>query len=112
MSTDELGQLPTKARTKIVATIGPACEGPDQLTSLVRAGVDVFRLNTAHGDVAEHTARVAAIRKVSRDLNRPIAILVDLGGPKIRLGDLPGDNLDCPLDAEFRFVRGQCSNAP
>ena len=75
------------------------------------AGVDVFRLNTAHGDVAEHTARVAAIRQVSQRLERPIAILVDLGGPKIRLGDLPGDLLDCPLGGEFRFVRGQHSEA-
>ena len=112
MFTDEPAQGPTKARTKIVATIGPSCESSEQLTKLVQAGADVFRLNTAHGDMAEHTARVSTIRKVSRELDRTIAILVDLGGPKIRLGDLPGDNLDCPLGAEFRFVRGQSSNAP
>lgn len=105
MSTDKPGPS-TKARTKIVATVGPACESAERLAQLVSAGVDVFRLNTAHGDVAEHTARVEAIRAVSRLLNQPIGILVDLGGPKIRLGDLPGDVLDCPLDAEFRFVRG------
>ncbi len=101
-----------KARTKIVATVGPACERPERLTDLVRAGVDVFRLNTAHGDMAEHTARVETIRAVSRQLNRPIGILVDLGGPKIRLGDLPDDVLDCPLDAEFRFVRGDQGRGP
>jgi pyruvate kinase len=112
MSTANAGQADAKAKTKIVATIGPACEGPERLTELVLAGVDVFRLNTAHGDVAEHTARVADIRRVSRELERPIAILVDLGGPKIRLGDLPGDLLDCPLGAEFRFVRGQRGNEP
>src|SRR5664279_5223580 len=106
MPTERVGRFQTKARTKIVATVGPACEGPERLAELVLAGVDVFRLNTAHGDVAEHTSRVAAIREVSQQLNRPIAILVDLGGPKIRLGDLPGDVLDCPLGAEFRFVRG------
>ena len=111
MSTANAGQVDAKARTKIVATIGPACEGPERLTELVLAGVDVFRLNTAHGDVAEHTARVAAITAGEPRLERPIAILVDLGGPKIRLGDLPGDLLDCPLGAEFRFVRGQRSEA-
>ena len=112
MSTDQPEHVASKARTKIVATIGPACESPAQLSELVRAGVDVFRLNTAHGDMAEHSARVAAVRKVSQELHRPIAILVDLGGPKIRLGELPGDVLDCRLGAEFRFVRGQHSNAP
>jgi pyruvate kinase len=106
MPTERVGRFQTKARTKIVATVGPACEGPERLAELVLAGVDVFRLNTAHGDVGEHTSRVAAIREVSQRLNRPIGILVDLGGPKIRLGDLPGDMLDCTLGAEFRFVRG------
>lgn len=111
MPTERLAQSQPKARTKIVATVGPACEGPERLTELVRARVDVFRLNTAHGSIAEHTARVNAIRLVSRELNQPIAILVDLGGPKIRLGDLPADMLDCPLGAEFRFVRGASSKA-
>jgi len=111
MPTERVGRFQTKARTKIVATVGPACEGPERLAELVLAGVDVFRLNTAHGDVGEHTSRVAAIREVSQRLNRPIGILVDLGGPKIRLGDLPDDLLDCPLGAEFRFVRGETRRA-
>ena len=95
-----------RARTKIVATIGPACRKPEQLAALVEAGADLFRLNMAHGERAEHESAVAAVRQVSRQRNQPIAILVDLAGPKIRLGELPGGQLECPAGSEVRFVRG------
>jgi pyruvate kinase len=100
----------SRARTKIVATVGPACQRPAQLAELVRAGVDVFRLNAAHASLEAHTETLAAIRKTSADLDSPIAVLVDLAGPKIRLGELPGDRIDCALGAEFRFVRGERSD--
>lgn len=100
---------PKRCRTKIVATIGPACRSVPQLTSLVNAGVDVFRVNMAHGSIAEHTETVGMIRQVSRELDRPIGILVDLGGPKIRLGELPGGQLDLAPNASVRFVRGGVS---
>jgi pyruvate kinase len=95
-----------RARTKVIATVGPACEQPEQLADLILAGADIFRLNMAHGGGAEQDQRLAAIRKVSAELGRPIAVLVDLAGPKIRLGQLPDDMIDCPLGGEFRFVRG------
>ena len=95
-----------RARTKIVATVGPACRDEKALQSLVEAGVDVFRLNMAHGDLADHEEVLGRIRRVSDALNQPVGVLVDLGGPKIRLGELPGGQIDCQHGAELTFVRG------
>lgn len=74
-------------KTKIVATIGPASESPAALEQLMKAGLNVARLNMSHGDHAEHAVRFTNIRTVSKELGMPISILVDLSGPKIRTGD-------------------------
>ncbi len=100
------------SQTKIVATIGPASSSPELVTELVRAGVDVFRINTAHGTPEEHQERVKAIRRISRELGQPVGVLVDLAGPKIRLGELPGGQLDCSLDDTLTFVRGREPASP
>jgi pyruvate kinase len=106
--TMEISQDPRqRSRTKIIATVGPACSAPSRLADLQRAGVDVFRLNMAHDDVDEQQRHVDNIRALSEKIGEPIAILVDLAGPKIRLGDLPGDRLFCERDAEFWFVSGR-----
>jgi len=73
-------------RTKIVATIGPATESPEQLRRLIEAGATTFRLNFSHGDHSEHAARISTIRQVAREMDAHIGILQDLQGPKIRLG--------------------------
>lgn len=101
-----------RARTKIVATIGPACADPDDLARLVQAGVDVFRLNMAHGGPDEVQPHIENIRAISQRFGEPIAILVDLAGPKIRLGELPGDRILCDLGCEFFFINGQEPQAP
>lgn len=93
------------SQTKIVATVGPACEGEAMLAQLVEAGVDVFRLNTAHGDQAQHQARLETIRRISRRLGQPVAVLVDLAGPKIRLGELSGGQRQLAAGQTVRFVR-------
>jgi len=77
-------------RTKIVCTIGPATERPEMLEALVRAGMDVARLNFSHGSVEEHRERIEALRSLEQKLGKPIGILVDIQGPKIRLGELTG----------------------
>ena len=100
------------SQTKIVATVGPACGDRSRLAELIEAGVDVFRVNTAHGTREQHQARVDDIREASRSTGRVVAILVDLAGPKIRLGELPGGEFDCAADAQVRFVRGTESSAP
>ena len=100
-----------RACTKIVATVGPACCDPKTLASLVEAGVDVFRLNTAHGTRDEHEETFGNIRRVARETGRPVGILIDLAGPKIRLGPLLDDPTECHRDAEFRFIRGEVPGA-
>ncbi len=97
---------PLQTRTKIVATVGPACRSLAKLAELVQAGVDVFRLNMAHAKREEHLEVVNWIRDVSKELGRPIAILADLAGPKIRLGQIPNDLISCHEGELFRFVRG------
>ena len=72
-------------RAKIVCTIGPATETPEQLQALVDAGMDVARINRSHGKAEEHEAVIARVRKASATSGRAIAVLVDLQGPKIRL---------------------------
>jgi len=94
------------SQTKIVATVGPACSEEGRLLELLAAGVDVFRLNGAHGTFEEHEARLAAIRRASQQLNQTAAVLVDLPGPKIRLGELPGEQLMLDLGGRVRFVSG------
>jgi pyruvate kinase len=100
-----------RARTKIVATVGPACSSPEQLQSLAQAGVDVFRLNMAHAEPDAQQQHVDNIRRLGDELGEPIAILVDLAGPKIRLGELPDDRIFCETGEEFAFVSGQVANS-
>ena len=78
-------------RTKIVATVGPASSSPEVLRELFAAGVDVFRLNFAHGTPEEQAENVRRIRAVSEEVGREVGIMGDLPGPKLRLGDLEGD---------------------
>ena len=90
-----------KARTKIVATVGPSCFEPSQLAILARSGVSVFRLNMAHAGPEQQQPHVDHIRQVSEELNEPLAILVDLAGPKFRLGVLPDEGIFCGRDETF-----------
>ena len=79
---------------------------------LAQAGVDVFRLNTAHGDAASLDRSLARIRRASEQLGTPIGVLVDLAGPKIRLGELAGGSVNCRQGEVLRFVRGAASTRP
>lgn len=99
-------------KTRIIATIGPASESIDMLRQLVIAGVDIFRLNFAHGSHAWLSELVRKIRQISAELECPIGILGDLSGPKIRLGEITGNEVLCNEGAEFRFVRGMHSTSP
>ena len=88
-----------KKRTKIVATVGPASESKTKLQQLVKAGVNVFRLNFSHGDFAEHGRRIKRIRELEKKLAVKTAILQDLGGVKLRIGDFK--------DGEIVLKKGQ-----
>lgn len=80
-------------RTKIIATIGPASDDPRVLKGLVQAGMDIARINLSHESLELALDRYQRIRAVAADVGRPVGILVDLPGPKVRLGRLPGDGL-------------------
>ncbi len=95
-----------EARTKIVATVGPACDSVEKLVELIEAGVDVFRINSAHGTLDQHAEKLANIRAASVRTGFPAGVLLDLAGPKIRLGQLPTEPLMCSFGATFAFVRG------
>lgn len=92
-------------KTKIIATVGPACESREALRDLVLAGVDLFRLNFAHGTHDWLLNALELIRDISVELQRPIAVLGDLAGPKIRLGVLQQDEVRCADRETVRFVR-------
>ncbi len=83
-------------RTKIVCTLGPATSSIDGIRSLLEAGMNVARLNFSHGTHAQHAEVIENIRKVAAELNVPVAILGDLQGPRIRVGDIPGSHAVVP----------------
>jgi len=100
-----------RSRTKIVATIGPACEEKPQLADLVRAGVDVFRINMAHSGIEDAERKFQTVREVGREFDMPVGVLVDLAGPKIRLGQLPGDEIHCNAGETFTLERDEVCDA-
>lgn len=83
----------TSLRTKIVCTIGPASDDASLLRQMILAGMNVARLNFSHGDQEYHGENIARIRQISAALDRPVALLVDLQGPKLRIGDVGADGL-------------------
>lgn len=82
--------MPAPRLTRIIATLGPASSRQDVIDDLVSAGVDLFRLNFSHGERAEHAERIAQVRQAAARAGRPVGILQDLSGPKIRTGRLAG----------------------
>jgi pyruvate kinase len=76
-------------RTKIVATLGPASDSRERLRALVEAGVDAVRFNLSHGTHAEHSERAWLVREIAAEVARPVALIADLQGPKLRIGELP-----------------------
>ena len=95
------------SRTKVVATIGPASEDPATLGALIDAGMDVARLGLAHGTPDEHVAMVATIREVAASAGRPVGVLVDLPGPKVRAGEFADGGVDLVAGSQVRLVTGE-----
>ena len=93
-------------RTKIVATLGPASDEPARLEAMLRAGVDVVRLNLSHGTVDDHLQRLATVRDIARRIGRPVGVMADLPGPKIRAGAFPDDGVDLVPGGQVRLVPG------
>ncbi|MCH1411718.1 MAG: pyruvate kinase, partial [Candidatus Poseidoniaceae archaeon] len=77
-------------RSRVIATIGPSCDNEDTLTAMLEAGLDVARLNYSHGDLPSKTTTIKRLRAVEAKAGRPLGVLADLPGPKLRLGRFPG----------------------
>src|SRR6266850_3082873 len=95
--------LRRRRSAKIVATLGPASAGGERIRALFDAGVDVFRLNFSHGTHDLHRASFAEIRQVEADTGRPIGILADMQGPKLRVGNFANGRAELMAGARFRF---------
>lgn len=98
-------------RTKIVATIGPAVDSEEAVSELLKSGANVFRLNTSHGTMEDHRAKFEMIRRVSQKLNCYCAIMIDLQGPKIRVGNLEKE-IDLKIGDKVVFEHCQEQNNP
>jgi len=105
MSKSTVPPVRKMSKARIVATVGPACEDKTTLEQLVLAGVDVFRLNFAHGSHEWLGGILRHIRAVSKELGIPVGVLGDLSGPKIRLGELPEGGVNCREGTMMHFVR-------
>jgi pyruvate kinase len=81
-------------RTKIVCTIGPASSSPDVMRNMIRAGMDVVRINFSHGDRATHAESIATLRRIAGEQGRLVAVMADLQGPKLRVGEIAGEGLE------------------
>ncbi|WP_150427641.1 pyruvate kinase [Dechloromonas sp. CZR5] len=106
-----------KRNAKIVATLGPSSADPDTIRALFEAGADVFRLNFSHGSHDDHRRNHEFIRRIERELGRPVGILVDLQGPKLRLGTFAAGPVRLEEGAAFRLdldtaTAGDAARAP
>ena len=95
--------------TKIVATVGPACNSPEQLLELVKAGVDVFRLNFSHGTHEDHRKVIEHVSKINETHGLHIGLLADLQGPKLRVGTVQEGGIPLDKGDIIRFTNKELS---
>src|SRR5580765_7182648 len=91
-------------KTKIVATIGPASESPEMLVRLIRAGLNVARLNFSHGSPSKHAEVIRRVRDAARETGRRVAIMADLPGPKLRLGKIDPEPIHVRVGERFKLT--------
>jgi pyruvate kinase len=90
-------------KAKILATLGPASSTREQIFALFNAGADVFRLNFSHGSHEDHQKRYELIRAIEQESGRPIGILMDMQGPKLRVGAIAGGSVELKTGGSYRF---------
>jgi pyruvate kinase len=98
---------PRGRKVKILATVGPASKDPDMLRRLLQAGADAFRVNLSHGDHATHAETIKAIRAMEKEFSRPITVLCDLQGPKLRVGTFKDGEARIPHGGRFTLDRDE-----
>jgi pyruvate kinase len=94
-------------KTKIIATLGPATESPDVIVKLIERGMNVARFNFSHGTHADHASRFEVVRQCAADVDRPVAIMQDIQGPKIRVGNFPGGSVQLIAGSQVRLYAGE-----
>lgn len=99
--------VPRSRKVRILATLGPASDTPEMIRALAIAGADAFRINMSHGNHEDHARRIAAIRGLEEELDRPTTILADLQGPKLRVGRFEGDRAQLKKGQKFTFDRAK-----
>ena len=104
--------IPVNRKAKIVATIGPSSQEEPVLRRLIEAGVDVARLNFSHGTHAEHQEKIERIRRLSAELNKPVCILQDLQGPKLRVGKLPAGGIELAAGQSVALTNVESAQTP
>ncbi len=105
-------KLLLRKRTKIIATLGPASRDGKTIGELMKAGVDIFRLNLSHGEFSEHAATYRTIRRAEQELGRAVAVLADLGGPKIRMGRFEGGQIQLAVGGTVRVTTRKVLGKP
>ncbi len=95
-------------KTKIVATVGPACESKEMLKELIIAGVNVFRVNFSHGKHEDHKIVIDRIHELNSELNTNVAVLADLQGPKLRIGDVENNGVQLYTGDIIEFTNEKC----
>ncbi len=101
---------PNSRRAKIVATLGPGSSAPDTIRLLAETGVDIFRLNFSHGDHEGHKRNYDSVRLAQEKVGRPLGVLADMQGPKIRVGSFPDGYIRLSMDEEVKLVPGKTSD--
>jgi pyruvate kinase len=99
-------------KAKIVATLGPSCQDESTLRALIEAGLDVARLNFSHGTHDDHAARIEMIHRLSEEIGKPVTILQDLQGPKLRVGNLPANGISLTVGQKVKLASIEGSESP
>ncbi len=99
--------VPRTRKVRILATLGPASDSPAMIRRLIETGADAFRLNMSHGTHADHEKRIAAIRALEAELDRPTTIVADLQGPKLRVGKFQGEKAELKNGQTYVFDRDE-----
>ncbi|MGZ0189998.1 MAG: pyruvate kinase, partial [Alphaproteobacteria bacterium] len=105
-----------RRNTKIVATLGPSTSTYESILAIFEAGVDVFRFNFSHGDHADHADRMAIVRRIEKEMRRPIGVMADMQGPKLRVGQFTEGKVTLTAGQSFRLdldpAKGDDTRAP
>ena len=99
-------------RTKIVCTMGPACDSDETIREMIKAGMNVARFNFSHGSYDEHHDRIERVRRISKELGMPVGILLDTKGPEVRTGLLVATRSSSPLSPRPRISTAPLSTSP